>query len=70
MKTSHPQTVLFNINYLTMAFTASSPSTATTTTPCGVAITALAEEITVLATTWPKVLLITTFFPAALKIVT
>ena len=41
----------FSINYLTIALTAASPSTATTTTPAGAAIVALSEAITVLATT-------------------
>ena len=39
------------VNYFTIAFTASSPSTATTTTPCGAAMVALSEVIIVLATT-------------------
>ncbi len=41
----------YHLNYFTIALTASSPSTATTTIPCGAAIVALSEVITVLATT-------------------
>ena len=53
-----------------VSLTASSPSTATTTTPAGTATAALSEATTVLATTWPKMLVITTFLPAAPAIVT
>ena len=41
--------ILFNY-HLTIAFTAASPSTATTTTPAGAAIVALSDVRTVLAT--------------------
>ena len=57
-------------DYFTIAFTAPSPSTATTTTPAGAAIVALSEVTTVLATVWPKMLVITTFLPAAPATVT
>ena len=43
--------LFYLVNYLTIALTASSPSTATTTTPCGAAIVALSDVRTVLATT-------------------
>ena len=43
--------LFYLVNYLTIALTASSPSTATTTTPCGAAIVTLSDVRTVLATT-------------------
>ena len=56
--------ILLN-SYLTIALTASSPSTATATIPAGTEIVALSEVRTVSAITLPKIFVITTDLPAA-----